>query len=167
MTHYGIAAAPGVVDAIAEAMRKDGVVNLSVTAILLREREVLVGGSPVAEFGGDRLEVALASKLHGAEALGQLASNLRDVAALGSLDEDSLHAKRLQLGRGGSAAFRIPLNPRHLPTLQCYQTTQRSESSDMAAARTSVLKVRPTKVQTTAASCSVAAAQSESSRTRR
>ena len=55
--------ADGVVDAIAEAVRQDGVVHLSVTAVLLGEREVLVGGTPVAHFPGDRLEVPRASEL--------------------------------------------------------------------------------------------------------
>jgi hypothetical protein len=78
---------------------------------------MLVGGHPVTQFVGDRLEVARASKLLGAEAFGHLACELRDVTLLGCLDEDSLHAERLQLGRSRSAAFRIPLNPRHVPTL--------------------------------------------------
>src|SRR5919201_1581948 len=84
----------------------------------LGAREVLVGGHPVAQFVGDRLEVARASKLLGAEAFGHLACELRDVALLGRLDEDSLDAERLQLGCSGSAAFRIPLNPRHLSRLR-------------------------------------------------
>src|SRR5204862_3161932 len=96
----------GVVDAIAEAVRHDGVVHGYEAALSLGEREVLVGGHPVAQFGGDRLEVARASKLLGAEAFGHLACELRDVTLLGCLDEDSLHAERLQLGRSGSAAFR-------------------------------------------------------------
>ena len=78
----------GVVDAIAEAVRQDGVVHVSVAALSLGAREVLVGGHPVAQFVGDRLEVAGASKLLGAEAFGQLASELRDVTLLGCLDED-------------------------------------------------------------------------------
>jgi hypothetical protein len=78
---------------------------------------MLVGGHPVTQFGGDRIEVARASKLLGTEAFGHLACELRDVTLLGCLDEDSLHAERLQLGRSRSAAFRIPLNPRHVPTL--------------------------------------------------
>ena len=85
------------------------------------DREVLEGGHPVAPpvapFVGDLLEVARASKLLGAEAFGHLACELRDVTLLGCLDEDSLHAERLQLGRSRSAAFRIPLNPRHVRTL--------------------------------------------------
>jgi hypothetical protein len=59
-----------------------------------------------------------ASKLLGAEAFGHPACELRDVTLLGCLDEDSLHAERLQLGCSGSAAVRIPLNPRHIPTLR-------------------------------------------------
>ena len=39
-------------------------------ALSLREREVLVGGHPIAQLGGDRLEVARASKLLRAEAFG-------------------------------------------------------------------------------------------------
>jgi len=50
-------------------VREDGVVHLSVTAVLLREREMLVGGTPVAVFVGDRLEVPRASELLGAEAI--------------------------------------------------------------------------------------------------
>jgi hypothetical protein len=37
----------GVVDAIAEAVREDGVIHESVAAVSLGEREVLVGGHPV------------------------------------------------------------------------------------------------------------------------
>jgi hypothetical protein len=55
--------ADGVVDAIAQAVRQDGVVHLSVTAVLLGEREVLDGGTPVAHSPGDRLEVPGASEL--------------------------------------------------------------------------------------------------------
>ena len=87
----------------------------------LGDREVLEGGHPVAPpvppFVGDRLEVARASKLLRAEAFGHLACELRDVPLLSYLDEDSLHAERLQFGRSRSAAFRIPLDPRHVPTL--------------------------------------------------
>src|SRR3954451_3257317 len=72
---------------------------------------------PVGQLGGDRLEVARPPQLLGAEAFGHLACELRDVTLLGCLDEDSLHAERLQLGCSRSAAFRIPLNPRHAPTL--------------------------------------------------
>jgi len=117
-------------------LREDGVVHRSVTAVFLGEREVLVGRTPVAP-GGDRLEVARPSKLLGAEAFGHLASDLRDVALLGCLDEDSLHAERLQLGCGGSAAFRIPLNPRHFATLRALRPRSVG-SSDMAAACASV-----------------------------
>src|SRR3954471_12033106 len=60
----------GVVDAIAEAVRQDGVVHLSVAPLFLGAREVLVGRHPVAQVVGDRLEVARASKLLGAEAFG-------------------------------------------------------------------------------------------------
>jgi hypothetical protein len=51
----------------------------------LGAREVLVGGHPVAQFVADRLEVARASKLLGAEAFGHLACELRDVTLLGCL----------------------------------------------------------------------------------
>jgi hypothetical protein len=98
-------------------VRQDGVVHGNEAALSLGEREMLVGGHPVTQFGGDRIEVARASKLLGTEAFGHLACELRDVTLLGCLDEDSLHAERLQLGRSRSAAFRIPLNPRHVPTL--------------------------------------------------
>ena len=108
----------GVVDAIAEAVRQDGVVHLSVAAVALGERVVLVGGHPVAQFGGYRIEVARASKLLGAEAFGHLACDLRDVTPLGRLDEDSLHAERLGLRCSGLAALGIPRNPRHVATLR-------------------------------------------------
>jgi hypothetical protein len=96
---------------------------------------MLVGRHPVAQLGGNRLKVARASKLLlGAEAFGHLACELRDVTLLGCVDEDSLHADRLQLGCSCSAAFRIPLNPRHVPTL--FALRPRSVgSSDMAVAR--------------------------------
>src|SRR5438034_2038923 len=84
-----------------------------------------------------RLEVARASKLLGAEAFGHLACELRDVTLLGCLDEDSLHAERLQLGRSRLAAFRIPLDPRHVATLCCL-TPAADGSSDMAAVWASV-----------------------------
>jgi len=126
----------GVVNAIAEAVRQDGVVHVSVAAVSFGAREVLVGGHPVAQFGGDRLEVARASKLLGAEAFGHLACELRDVTLLGCLDEDSLHAERLQLGRDGSAAFGIPLNLRHGLTLGGWDTQAFGRA--MAAACTSV-----------------------------
>ena len=106
----------GVVDAITEAVRQDGVVHGSVAALFVGEREVLVSGDPVAHRR-NRLEVARASKLLGAEAFGHLACELRDVTLLGRLDEDSLRAEPLQLGCSRSATFRIPLNPRHAPTL--------------------------------------------------
>jgi hypothetical protein len=94
---------------------------------------MLVGRHPVAQLGGDRLKVARASKLLGAEAFGHLACELRDVTLLGCVDEDSLHAERLQLGCTCSAAFRIPVNPRHVPTL--FALRPRSVgSSDMAVA---------------------------------
>ena len=67
---------------------------------------MLMGGHPVAQLGGYRLEVARASKLLGAEAVGHLACDLRDVTLLGRLDEDSLHAERLQFRSSGSAASR-------------------------------------------------------------
>ena len=90
-------------------------------ALFLGDWEVLEGGHPVgppvAPFVGDRLEVARASKLLRAEAFGHLACELRDVTLFGCLDENSLHAERLQLGRSRSAAFRIPLDPRHVATL--------------------------------------------------
>jgi hypothetical protein len=99
----------------------------------LGEWEVLVGRHPIAQLGGDRLEVARASKLHGAEAFVHLACELRDVTLLRCPDEDSLRAELLQLGCNRSAAFRIPLNPRHAPTL--FALRPRSVgSSDMAAA---------------------------------
>jgi hypothetical protein len=90
---------------------------LSTAALSLGEREVLVGRHPIAQLSGDRLEVARASKLLGAEAFGHLACELRDVTLLGCPDEDSLRAEPPQLGCNRSAAFRIPLNPRHVPTL--------------------------------------------------
>jgi hypothetical protein len=93
-------------------------------AVFLGEREVLEGGTPVAQFGSDWLEVARASKFLGAEAFGRLACELRDVTLLGCLDEDSRHAERLQLGRSRSAAFRIPLDPRHVPNVMCSETPQ-------------------------------------------
>src|SRR3989442_11036022 len=107
-----------VVDAITEAVRQDGVVHGYLAALSLGEREVLVGRHPVAQLGGDRVEVARASKLLGAEAFGHLACELRDVTLLGCLDEDARHAERLQPGCSGSAAFRIPLNPRYVPALR-------------------------------------------------
>src|SRR4051794_24360741 len=107
-----------VVDAITEAVRQDGVVHGYLAALSLGAREVLVGRHPVAQLGGDRLEVARASKLLGAEALVHLACELRDVTLLGCLDEDFFRAERLQLGCYRSAAFRIPVNPRHVPTLR-------------------------------------------------
>jgi hypothetical protein len=110
-----------VIEAIAEAVRQDGVVHGRLAALFLGDWEVLEGGHPVAPpvapFAGDRLEVARASKLLGAEAFGHLACELRDVTLLSCLDEGSLHAERPQLGRSRSAAFRIPLDPRHVPTL--------------------------------------------------
>jgi hypothetical protein len=42
-------------------VRQDGVVHVSVPALSLGAREVLVGGHPVADFVGDRLEAARAS----------------------------------------------------------------------------------------------------------
>src|SRR6266540_3724686 len=117
--------ADGVVDAIAEAVREDGVVHLSVTAVFLGEREMLVGGTPVAVFVGDRLEIPRASKLLGAEAFGHLAYELRDVTLLSCLDEDSLIAERPQPGCDSSTAFRIQLNPRHVATLRALRPPQR------------------------------------------
>jgi len=104
-------------DAIAEAVCQDGVVDDSVPALSLGAREVLVGGHPVTQLGSDLFEIARASKLLGAETFGHPACEFRDVTLLSCLDEDSLHAELLQFGRNGSAAFRIPLNPRHAPTL--------------------------------------------------
>jgi hypothetical protein len=82
-----------VIEAIAEAVRQDGVVHGRLAALYLGDREVLEGGHPVAPpvapFVGDRLEVARASKLLRAEAFGHLACELRDVTLLGCLDEDS------------------------------------------------------------------------------
>lgn len=106
----------GVVDAVAEAMRQDGVPDHSVLALSPGAREVLVGGTPVAIWG-DWIEVPRASKLLGAEAFGHLAFELRDVTLFGRLDEDPLHAERPQLGCDGSAALRIQLNLRHIPKL--------------------------------------------------
>src|SRR5438552_1548010 len=87
--------------------------GVGLAALFLGDWEVLEGGHPVAPpvapFVGDRLEVARASKLLRAEAFGHLACELRDVTLLGCLDENSLHAERLQLGRSRLAAFRIPL----------------------------------------------------------
>src|SRR5439155_10246741 len=107
-------------------------------ALFLGDWEVLEGGHPVAlpvaPFVGDRLEVARASKLLRAEAFGHLACELRDVTLLGCLDENSLHAERLQLGRSRLAAFRIPLDPRHVATLCCL-TPAADGSSDMAKVR--------------------------------
>src|SRR5215218_10115329 len=120
-----------VVDAITEAVRQDGVVHSFLAALSPGEREVLVGRHPIAQLGGDRLEVARASKLLGAEAFGHLACELRDVTLLGCLDEDSLHAERLQLRGSRSAAFRIPLNPRHASTLLTLRPRSVG-SSDMA-----------------------------------
>lgn len=107
----------GVADAVAKAVRQDGVVDDSMPALSLGAREVLVGGHPVAQIVGERLEVARASKLLGAETFGHLARELRDVTLLSCLDENSFHAELLQFGRNGSAAFRIPPNPRHVSTL--------------------------------------------------
>src|SRR5512132_2404388 len=103
-------------------MRQDGVVHGRLTAIFLVDREVLEGGHPVAPpvapVVGDRREVRRAPELLRAEAFGHLACELRDVTLLSCPDELSLlHAERLQLGCNGSAAFRIPLDPRHVPTL--------------------------------------------------
>src|SRR4051794_26746753 len=106
-----------VVDAITEAVRQQDVVHGFLAALSIGERVVLDGRHPVAQLGGHRLEVARASELLGAEASGHLACELRDVTLLGCLDEDSLRAESLQLGCSRSAAFRIPLNPRHVPTL--------------------------------------------------
>jgi hypothetical protein len=115
------ASAYGVVEAIAEAVRQDRVVHGRLAALFLGDREVLEGGHPVAPpvapVIGDRLEVARASKLLGAEAFGHHASELRDVTLLGCLDEGSLHAEFLQPGCNGSAACRIPVDARHVPTL--------------------------------------------------
>ena len=67
---------------------------------------------------GDLREVRRAPELLRAEAFGHLACELRDVTLLSCPDELSLlHAERLQLGCNGWAAFRIPLDPRHVPTL--------------------------------------------------
>jgi hypothetical protein len=87
----------GVAHAIAEAVRQFDVVDDSLPALSLGAREVLVGGHPVTQFGSDRFEIASASKLLGAEAFGHLACEFRDVTLLGCLDEDSLHAERLQI----------------------------------------------------------------------
>src|SRR5205809_6642695 len=122
-------------------MRQDGVVQGRLAALFLGDWEVLEGGHPVAPpvapFVGDRLEVARASKLLRAEAFGHLACELRDVTLLGCLDENSLHAERLQLGRSRLAAFRIPLNPRHAPTLFALRPS--ALALDMAAAWASAL----------------------------
>src|SRR4051794_3055502 len=97
--------------------RPGGVIHGYLAAPSLWEGGGLVGGGSSRSTGGDRLEVGRTSKLIGAEAFGHLACELRDVALLGCLDEDSLRAEPLQLGSNRSAAFKIPLNPRHEPTL--------------------------------------------------
>ena len=118
-----------VIEAIAEAVRQDGVVHGRLAAVFLVDREVLEGrhpvAPPVAPVVCHLLEVARASELLRAEACGHLACELRDVPLLGCLDEGSLNAERLQLGRSRSAAFRIPLDPRHVPTL-CALSPRRS-----------------------------------------
>src|SRR5581483_1219231 len=95
------------------------------------------GGHPVAQLGGDWLEVGRSSKLHGTEAPGHLAFELRDVTLLGCLDEDSLNAERLQPGRNRSAAFEIALNSRHHGTLRArpleLATPRRSRTCDRGA----------------------------------
>src|SRR6476469_8577290 len=110
------------VDAIAKAMRQDGVVHGRLAAIFLVDREVLEGGHPVAPpvapVVGHLREVRRAPELLRAEAFRHLACELRDVTLLSGPDELTLlHAERLQLGCNDSAAFRIPLDPRHVPTL--------------------------------------------------
>jgi hypothetical protein len=106
----GTANGHGVVEAIAEAMGEDGVVHRSTAALSVRSRKVLVGWHPVAQPGRDRLEVGSPSKLLGTEAAGHLAGELRDVTLLGRLDEDSFHAKLLQLGCDSSTALTITVN---------------------------------------------------------
>src|SRR4051794_37183256 len=101
-------------------MRQDGVFHGRLAAVFLVDREVLEGGypvaPPVAPVGGDLREVRRAPELLRAEAFGHLACELRDVTLLSCPDELSLlHAQPLQLGCNGSAAFRIPLDPRHVP----------------------------------------------------
>ena len=85
---------------------------------LFGDREVLVSRHPVAQLRGNRLEVARATELLGAEAFGHLAYELRDISLLGCPDEDSRRAERLQLGRRRTTAFRVPFDPRHAPTLR-------------------------------------------------
>src|SRR3954454_3898428 len=97
-----------------------GVFHCRLAAVFLVDREVLEGGypvaPPVAPVGGDLCEVRRAPELLRAEAFGHLACELRDVTLLSCPDELSLlHAQPLQLGCNGSAAFRIPLDPRHVP----------------------------------------------------
>ena len=103
----------GVVEAIAEAVREDGVVHRSAAAVPLRDREVLVGRHPVTQLRGDRLEVGRSAELFGAEAAGHLACELRDVTLLRCPDQDSLHTELLQLGCHGPAAPGIKLELRH------------------------------------------------------
>jgi hypothetical protein len=152
------------------SVRQDCVVHGRLAALFLGDREVLEGGHPiappVAPVVGDRLEVARASKLLGAEAFGHHACKLRDVTLLGCLDEGSLHAELLQPGCNGSAAFRIPVDPRHVPTLcalrprsrwveECaaspsvrdacalHESRHRSRRADRAGTRYRVEAVRP------------------------
>src|SRR5437870_5543881 len=98
-------------------MGQDGVVHISVPAVSLGAREVLVGGHPVAQLLGDRVEVARAAKLLGAEASRHPACELCDVTLLGCLDQDSLYAACLQFGCDGSTAFRIALTHGHVATV--------------------------------------------------
>jgi len=131
-----------VIDAIAQAVRQDGVFHGRLAAIFLVDRVVLEGGRPVAPpvapVVGDLREVRRAPELLGAEASGHPACELRDVTLLSCPDELSLlHAERLQLGCNGSAAFRITLDPRHVPTL-CGLTPAGDESSGVAAVWASV-----------------------------
>jgi hypothetical protein len=111
----------GVSDAVAEAVRQEGVVDDSVPALSCGAREVLVGGHPgfvrVTQVVSELFEMTPASKLLGAAAFGHLAREFREVTLLSCLDEDSLHAELLQFGRNGSAAFWIPLDARHVATL--------------------------------------------------
>jgi hypothetical protein len=97
---------------------------------------MLVGGIPVAVFG-DRLEVARASKLLGAEAFGHLACELRDATLLGCLDEDSLNAERPQVSWRRLGRVRDP-TPSTCHNVNCAETPA-AGSRDMAAAWASAL----------------------------
>src|SRR3954470_14920797 len=128
-------------------MRQDGVFHGRLAAVFLVDREMLERGypvaPPVAPVGGDLREVRRAPDLLRAEAFGHLACELRDVTLLSCPDELALlHAERLQLGCNGSAAFKIPLDSRHVPTL-CGLTPRGRWSRQPARAPLACASVRP------------------------